>query len=449
MVSKIGMLLCLLASHALAETRGIWLTTTGTNQIASPENTAATMKKISDIGLNTVYVEVWKLGYTEFPSDVAKKYSGVSMKVNGPLQRDLLQETLIEAHRNRLIHIAWFEYGFMAAYSKYPNELSRRKDWLSLNQNGETVAKNGYIWLNPVHPDAQDLLLGIILEAVRKYDIDGIQLDDRLVWPGLEMGYDKFTRDLYKKETGKDLPSDYEDASFVQWRMNKITAFSKRLTRAVKAANPNIILSLAPGVYPWARDSYMCDWVSWNKWTDAPQWDENVVQAYTPDFASFKKTWDNQIQHFTDSRADISAGIRLYSGSLGNAAPGDAKLITEYVKKTSGGFSGHSFWYGPAATGQFSSELSSMYSAAGRTSHSKRPSGYRPAPIVGKSTDKIAWNFASVPAGQYRIIAKRGGRWSELKSQKFDGKTVSVKLDSAADQVELLVDRRAKPPASS
>jgi uncharacterized lipoprotein YddW (UPF0748 family) len=39
--------------------------------------------------------------------------------------RDLLRETLTEAHRNGLHYIAWFEYGFMAAHKDTDNHLRR------------------------------------------------------------------------------------------------------------------------------------------------------------------------------------------------------------------------------------------------------------------------------------------------------------------------------------
>ena len=91
-----------------AEVRGTWLTTTGNDAIATPEKTAASMRALRAVGLNTVYVEVWKNGYTQFPSEVLRKTIGVdrhpALTPRGPsdsvaatpkTDRDLLQETLI------------------------------------------------------------------------------------------------------------------------------------------------------------------------------------------------------------------------------------------------------------------------------------------------------------------------------------------------------------------
>src|SRR5437764_14744109 len=92
-----------IAFAAGPEVRGTWLTTTANDAIAAPDKTAATMKKLRDIGLNTVYVECWKNACTEFPSQVMKDITGVEMKINPSsttepaIQRDLLGECVAEA----------------------------------------------------------------------------------------------------------------------------------------------------------------------------------------------------------------------------------------------------------------------------------------------------------------------------------------------------------------
>ncbi|MFN9968440.1 MAG: family 10 glycosylhydrolase, partial [Phycisphaerae bacterium] len=138
---------------APAEVRGTWVTPTAHTAIASPANTAETMTKLRAIGLNTVYVETWKNGYTQYPSEALKKVIGVDRRPNlmpqdpsdTPEQlkkpaRDLLDETLIEAHRNQLIYIGWFEFGFMAAHSSTQNHLRKMKpEWMSRDIKGNEV----------------------------------------------------------------------------------------------------------------------------------------------------------------------------------------------------------------------------------------------------------------------------------------------------------------------
>ena len=70
------MTLALVARTVIAappELRATWLTTTANGAIATPENTDQTMRRLREIGLNTVYVECWKNGYTEFPSATLRR----------------------------------------------------------------------------------------------------------------------------------------------------------------------------------------------------------------------------------------------------------------------------------------------------------------------------------------------------------------------------------------
>ncbi|QDV79325.1 hypothetical protein K2D_29390 [Planctomycetes bacterium K2D] len=88
---------------AAPEVRGTWLTTTGPDHIRTGVSTADVMSDLRDVGLNTVYVETWKNGYTNFPSQtLATLTGGADRATYLGSSRDLVQETLIQAHRNQL-----------------------------------------------------------------------------------------------------------------------------------------------------------------------------------------------------------------------------------------------------------------------------------------------------------------------------------------------------------
>jgi uncharacterized lipoprotein YddW (UPF0748 family) len=447
---------------AKPEVRGTWMTTTANTAIMNPAATAESMKRLREMGLNTVYVECWKNGYTEFPSSVAKKFSGVDLKVNASVrgtpavQRDLLSETLIEAHRNQLNYIAWFEYGFMAAHQGTQNELRARRDWIVLNKAGSDVAKNGFVWMNPLHPDAQELLIGIVVEAVKKYDLDGIQLDDRIVWPSLEMGYDEYTRKIYREDTGKEVPDDYKDADFTAWRQAKVTEFSKRFVREVRAASPGIIISVSPGPYPWALDNYLCDWVNWAKWKDTPTWDEFIPQVYRMNYERFEQDWREQVKFVQESGRvdDLIAGIRLV-GDGPDLPRGDPEKSARLVREIGGG--GHVWWFSRGVLEVYADDITAFYDVKnnGQAAHPRLGAAWRPAPIVLEKGEKGWSPTADVPEGSYRVIAKfktdGGEAWSELQRVKVGGRPVNsrpvIGVEGEPVAVELLVDRRGEKPA--
>ncbi|MEM6315556.1 MAG: family 10 glycosylhydrolase [Planctomycetota bacterium] len=290
--------------------RGTWLTTTANDAIETPEKTAATMKRLKELGFNTVYVECWKNGYTEFPSQAAKAVTGVEFKINGPgPQRDLLAEVVREAKANDLRVIAWFEYGFMAAFKETDNELRQKTEWLTHTKDGAFVGEqNPFVWMNPLHPGPQQFLIDIVVEAVENYDLDGVQLDDRIAMP-VEMGYDEFTKQLYASEhDGAMPPDDPRDPAWVQWRADKITEYADRFSKAVRAADPDLTISVSPAPYPWSLANYCCDWPAWQD----QAWDEFIPQTYRNAYDAFANSWQEQTVLMNDDRrGDLIAGISV------------------------------------------------------------------------------------------------------------------------------------------
>jgi uncharacterized lipoprotein YddW (UPF0748 family) len=376
--------------QAAPEVRGTWLTTTANDHIATPEKTAETMRRLRAIGLNTVYVETWKNGYTQFPSETLERVIGVKQRPatakqdpsdpDRPLPaRDLLQETLTEAHRNNLHYIAWFEYGFMAAYKDTDNHLRRMKpDWLSRDITGNTVAPNGFVWMNPLHPEARRFLLDIVLEAVDKYDLDGIQLDDRIVWPYYTMGYDDFTVAWYRNEHGGQAPpEDARDPEWMRWRADKVNEYARQFVEEVRAARPGLLVSLSPAPYPWCYENYLLEWPTWAAWKPGNTegrvpgtkgagvwWDEFIPQCYRYDFPAFKATWDQQVGNLEDAGAadrvkHMLAGV-LTTGSRPDPVPWpDLKKAVEHVRSTGGG--GHVWWFSRGVLDEYPDEIKAFY----------------------------------------------------------------------------------------
>jgi uncharacterized lipoprotein YddW (UPF0748 family) len=468
----------------VAEVRGTWITTTANEAIASPEHSARTMKQLADIGLNTVYVECWKNGYTQFPSQTLKRTIGVdrrpalmpqdpsdrpdALKTEG---RDLLQETLIEAHRNGLVYVAWFEYGFMAAHKSTDNHLRRmKKEWLSLDKDGNEVAPNGFVWMNPLHPDARRFLLDLVLEAADAYDLDGVQLDDRIVWPYLNMGYDAYTRKVYAAEhDGREPPADPKDPEWFRWRVEKVNEYAKIFTQEIRAAHPGLTVSLSPAVYPWCYENYLLEWPKWAAWTpadryagggsawsghaaDMPRWDEFIPQCYRMNYKAYEQTWLDQVRWMKELGGgrvrDLIAGIRVV-GDGPDATWPDVKASMDLVRSTGGG--GHVHWFSRGVLDLYPKELTAYYdiAQAGRAPHPKFGADWRrPAIPLEPLSDEgklLMWGAKAVPPGRYRVIVDTGEGWRYGPiEESLDG---AISIEAAdlpgAKRVEVIVDRRA------
>lgn len=348
----------------ISELRGVWLTTTANTALQSPANTAATMQRLAQIGLNTVYVEAWKNGYTQFPSEVLKRTIGSDRHPALAEKRDLLGETLKEAHRAGLTYIAWFEYGFMAAHEGTQNELlQRHREWMTTTADGSLISKqNPFVWMNPMRPECQNFLLDIIKEAVKRYPIDGIQLDDRIAWP-TSMGYDAYTVSEYRNaHEGRDPPANPIEPSWVRWRAQRVTEFARRLDRELKAIRPGLIISISPAVYPWSLENYACDWPTWlrNGWMT-----EFVPQVYRASAAEFARDWRAQYTLFENPGPRLAAGIMI-DGSQGPVPWATLKQNLDLVAQTQ---SGMVFWFSRALLGDLADPLREYFLARGKATN--------------------------------------------------------------------------------
>jgi uncharacterized lipoprotein YddW (UPF0748 family) len=282
-------ILMLLLQFAFAQKveaiRGVWLTNVDSQVLDSKENIVEAVKLCSDLKINTICVVTWNKAMTSFPSKVAKSVTGylIDPRWDG---RDPLKELIEEAHKHNIKVIAWFEFGFSSSYNENGGIILKNKpDWAAKDSQGKLVKKNNFEWMNGFHPEVQQFLLDLIMEVVKNYDIDGIQGDDRLPAMPSTAGYDKYTVDLYKKtHKGKNPPKNYKDNEWIQWRCDILNNFMKRIYTEVKKYNPKVLVTMAPSIYPWAKEEYFQDWPTWvkNGWVDfiSPQLYRDNIQAY-------------------------------------------------------------------------------------------------------------------------------------------------------------------------
>lgn len=252
------------SQELFAPVRGVWLTNVDSDALSSKDNIVQTVNCCESLGINTIFVVTWNKAMTLYPSRVMEGMFGEAIDPNFP-GRDPLKELIEEAHKKNIKVIAWFEFGFSSSYMLNGGRLIKLKPhWASRSFKGEIVQKNGFEWMNGFDPEVQDFMLSLILEVVRNYDIDGIQGDDRLPAMPVEAGYEDYTVELYKKEhNGSMPPADHKNAQWVDWRAGKLNDFMKRIHDSVKTAKANVIVSMAPSIFPWSKEEYLQDWPAW------------------------------------------------------------------------------------------------------------------------------------------------------------------------------------------
>lgn len=273
------------------EVRGVWITNVASNVLYSKDEIARAMDYLAANGINVVFPVVWNKSETQYRSQIMKDRFGIEIERTFETQgRDPLAELIVEAHRNGMEVIPWFEYGFAAAFGDASGGrlVQANPHWASRDIDGNIAERNGFYWLNGLHPEVQDFMNSLIHEVIDNYDVDGIQGDDRLPAMASTGGYDDFTRDLYASEhNGAQPPIFPTTNSWLIWRADKLTNYLGRLYRSVKEKDENLIVSMSPSVYNFSLVNYLQDSP---RWLDSMYVDMIHHQMYRYDVPAYLQT---------------------------------------------------------------------------------------------------------------------------------------------------------------
>lgn len=320
------------------ELRGVWLTANDMPVLRDRERMQATVNQLADLHLNRLYVVVWNGGMAYYPSQLSENRGFQTFTYRGLQGQDVIGELISASRKRGLKVLPWFEFGFMAPPD---SEVAKQhRSWLTQKRDGSLTsisAAGEVVWLNPFRPEVQQLITDLVLELVNQYGAEGIQFDDHMSLPR-EFGYDPFTVELYRKDTGKTPPDNPEDPAWVKWRADRLTAFMQRLSQAIRAARPGAIVSISPNYYDFAYKLQLQDW---RRWVQTGVADELLIQIYRPDLASYLPQLSKP--EVLEARERIPTAIALLSGQRNRPTP--LPLIQEKVNANRQQGLGTGFFY--------------------------------------------------------------------------------------------------------
>ena len=301
-----------ISTYDTTAVRGVWLTNVASDALYSRQNIAQAVAQCAALGFNTIFVVTYNGGYTLFPSQVARSVVGEAIHPDFA-GRDPLQEVIEEAHQRNIRVFAWFEYGFASSHQDSTGGLliQHRPAWASRDAQGKITEKNGFQWVNPFHPEVQSFMTRLVLEAVENYDLDGIQGDDRLPALPSNGGYDAYTDSLYRSEHSDNPPPAYaQDYGWIKWRSQKLTDFLVDFVDTLRATDPNLLISMAPSIYPWSEENYLQDWPTWLKMGLV---DLMIPQVYRYDIDAYRREIDKVYTLQVDStdKQKVIPGVLL------------------------------------------------------------------------------------------------------------------------------------------
>lgn len=432
------------------ELRGTWI---ARDQLGTKEALAQAIDSIAAANFNVIYVNVWSRGYPLWKSNVFYQHTGlyIDPTYSG---RDILAEAIAEAHKHGIHIEAWFEYGFVGGYEPYyPGTSGKGKifdthpDWVAKRLDGGEKDNSNFYWMVQTRKDVQDFLIDLVMEIVRNYDVDGIELD-RIRYSSLQYGYDSYTDSLYRLEhNGNPPPTNYSDPTWIRWRADKLNEFQARVYDSVKSVRPKFNLSNAPSLYSASQytsyNSFCQDWV-W--WVNNNKIDNVQVQSYVESPSAFSSILD-YIQTMVNDKSKVFPSFAVNPG--GNTLP--PQTIFQFIDVTrSKGFKGNSIWYSNDLRNYFQEIKSNRYQQKTHPPYS--PSDWREYRQIIKISDQSnavrfgSWTTSLIPGFESQTIFTTGGDSSSISyyfdvpvSGYYDVYAFIVPAPDQANNVEYIV----------
>lgn len=234
------------------ELRGAWIASVSnidwpsTNTL-SPAQQKAELLRILDFAanlkLNAVFLQVRPACDALYNSGIEPWSEYLTGQMGKPPEPryDPLTFAIAEAHRRGLELHAWFNpYRARHPSAKSPvsnNHISRTKPHL--------VRSYGrHLWLDPGEKDVQEYSLRVVMDVVKRYDVDGVHFDDYF-YPYKERDASgkeiEFPDDASWKKYGTGSGLSRED-----WRRENVNQFVQRVHRAVKQSKPWLRFGISP-----------------------------------------------------------------------------------------------------------------------------------------------------------------------------------------------------------
>ncbi|MGA2748669.1 MAG: family 10 glycosylhydrolase [Verrucomicrobiota bacterium] len=382
---------------------------------------------------------------------------------------DPLEFAVAEAHKRALELHAWFNpYRVRLrdqATPAAPQHVNvRHPEWVR--------AYGKYLWLDPTEAGARDYSLSVILDVVRRYDIDAVHFDDYF-YPYPE----KADTNGHSQEL--DFPDGASWARYQagggklsrgDWRRENVDQFVRAVAEGIKKEKPWVKFGISPfGIWrpgnpPQitgfdAYDRLFCDSRKWLEegWLDyiAPQlyW---PVEQKAQSFPVLLRWW----------AAQNPRRRHLWPGMKSNGWPGiqdDAREAVREIELTRAepGASGEILWHArPLLRGQgavAATLLKTVYSAPALVPAFSWLSTNAPPPpllrvIAGREEMNLSWQSGDGQAWQWVLRARIDGHWTaEILPGVKTGET--IKASPAAplpEAVELSAVNRygnESPPA--
>ncbi|MGB9806890.1 MAG: glycoside hydrolase family 10 protein [Thermoproteota archaeon] len=247
------------------------------------KNFSSYIEKISESGFNIVLPFVIHAGgLADYRSKIVP--NDLEYLSNFRADEDPLRMLVEEAHKRNIKVWAW-----VVSFRTSRDIIVNHPDWGVVDENnrsqleGPIFSKYGWYYLSPVSKGAREYVKSYIIELVKNYNVDGINLEDDFGFPPGISDFSAYARSSFEFYIGKKVQSWPYDVlpggdlrnEWINWRAKVVTDFLRELRNEIKNINPNVVISADVSYDPnWSKEAMGVDWVTWIK--------EGLVDVISP-----------------------------------------------------------------------------------------------------------------------------------------------------------------------
>lgn len=235
------------------EFRGIWVATVGNIDWPSRPGLSsweqqgeliAILNRALELKMNAIVFQIRPGADALYDSSIEPWAEALAGQMGVPPQPayDPLTFAIEEAHKRGLELHAWFN-PYRARYSSPKSDISSTH--ISV-ERPELVRKYGsFLWMDPGDPAVRKRTVDVVVDVVKRYDVDGVHIDDYF-YPYIENDKegkpidfpDNVTWNRYLRNGGK--------LSRADWRRSNVDSLVRQLYRAVKDTKPSVKFGVSP-----------------------------------------------------------------------------------------------------------------------------------------------------------------------------------------------------------
>jgi uncharacterized lipoprotein YddW (UPF0748 family) len=232
------------------EMRAVWIATVAnldwpsTNAVTPAQQKAellAMLDRAAQLNLNTVIFQVRPACDALYASAIdpwSEYLTGTMGKAPQPFY-DPLAFAVAEAHKRGLELHAWFN-PFRARHFTGKSPASAQH--ISKTRPDLVKKYGSYLWLDPGEKDVQDYTLEVVMDVVKRYDIDGVHIDDYFYPDKKDAGTEQeFPDEASWKRSGMTSKMDKDE-----WRRQNVNRFIQRVHDSIKAVKPQVKFGISP-----------------------------------------------------------------------------------------------------------------------------------------------------------------------------------------------------------